>query len=70
MRRAIAVAAALVAGTGLIGVAQPAGQDALKAEVSAAWEEYLERYIGFDDRDDGFAGRILLDRTEDILLEM
>ena len=44
-RRAVGVAIATAIATGLIGVsAQQPGQDALKAEVSAAWEDYLKLF--------------------------
>ena len=44
-RRAVGVAIAMAIATGLIGVsAQQPGQDALKAEVSAAWEDYLKLF--------------------------
>jgi hypothetical protein len=45
MRKTMALAAALAIGAGLSALyAQPAGQETLKAEVSAAWEEYLKLF--------------------------
>jgi hypothetical protein len=42
MKKATTLAAVMVIGAGLgARAAQPAAQDTLKAEVSAAWEEYL-----------------------------
>ena len=57
MQRAMALAAALVIGAGLSALyAQPSGQDALKAEVSAAWEEYLKLFA--DGRADVIGDRV------------
>jgi ketosteroid isomerase-like protein len=59
MLRAIAVAAALAIGAGLSALsAQPAGQDGLKAEVSAAWEDYLKLFAA--GRADAIGDRIYL----------
>jgi hypothetical protein len=45
MPRAMTLAAALTMGLGLSALsAQPSGHDALRAEVSAAWEEYLKLF--------------------------
>jgi hypothetical protein len=45
MQRAMALAAALAIGVGLSALdAQPSGQETLKAEVSAAWEDYLKLF--------------------------
>ena len=45
MQKAAVLAAALAIGAGLSALnAQPSGQEALKAEVSAAWEDYLKLF--------------------------
>ena len=57
MQRAMTLAAALAIGAGLNALyAQPAGQDVLKAEVSAAWEEDLKLFA--DGRADVIGDRV------------
>jgi ketosteroid isomerase-like protein len=59
MQRSIAFAAALAIGAGLNALsAQPSGQDALKAEVSAAWEDYLKLFA--EGRADAIGDRVYL----------
>jgi hypothetical protein len=57
MHKALALTAAFATGAGLTALyAQPSGQDALKAEVSAAWEEYLKLFA--DGRADVIGDRV------------
>ena len=59
LRKATALAAALAIGAGLNALyAQPSGQDALKAEVSAAWEDYLKLFA--EGRADAIGDRVYL----------
>jgi hypothetical protein len=57
LQRSMSLAAALAIGAWLSPLdAQPSGQDGLRAEVSAAWEEYLELFA--DGRADVIGERV------------